>query len=67
MSIQSSRTRAAMREFLELNAEERAQFDAMREELNNLVKRGNFLPWNHPDKADIYAAGVRQFQEIHDL
>lgn len=56
-----------MREFLELNAEERAQFDAMREELNNLVKRGNFLPWNHPDKADIYAAGVRQFQEIHDL
>jgi hypothetical protein len=65
MSI--SKARAAMRAFLELDAEGRAHFDMLREDLAATLKHADNLPARHPEKASRRWKAVKHFMAQHDL
>jgi hypothetical protein len=65
--MSSSKARAAMRAYLELDSEGRVLFAQLQEELAEAVRCADFLPSAHPEKASKRWAAVRRFMESHDL
>ncbi len=63
----SNFSRHAIRLVLDMDASDRAQFEAMLSELNHAMSKSAMLPPGHPAKADRENLAKQNFIAQHDL